>query len=336
MTAASATAVKTAAPAGTRTRVGWGDLLWLTWRQHRWMIIGTAAVAVAVTALALGMAWHTDATGDTHRLLGRWGYLGTTQALSFVPTVAGGVIALFWAAPLLSREYEQRTHLVVWSQDVTPLRWLAAKAVLLGVIAAALAAGLGMALIKLMNSINAVMADFAPFRPFESGLFEAAPQVQVGYAAFGFALGLAFSAVTRRTVLSMGLTVGVFVAVRGLVASAWRPYFQEPVRVIEPFDAHTRSSNGFWGAGGKGSWAVDGGYSDASGKLVPFPKECGGSQTLDDFGQCMNDKGVHYLSEFHPVERLAAFQWFEFGIFAVLAAGLFALAFVWVRRARRV
>jgi ABC-type nitrate/sulfonate/bicarbonate transport system ATPase subunit len=38
------------------------------------------------------------------------------------------VIAAFWAAPLVSREYEQGTHLLAWSQDVAPSRWLAGKA----------------------------------------------------------------------------------------------------------------------------------------------------------------------------------------------------------------
>lgn len=335
MTAASATAVTTAAPAGPRTHVGWGDLLWLTWRQHRWTVVGTAAAVVAAGALALGMAWHTDATGDTHELLGEWGYLGTAQALSLLPTVLGVVIAMFWAAPLLSREYEQRTHLVVWSQDVAPLRWLAAKAVLLGVTAVALSAGLGTALIKVMNSINAVSTDYSPFQPFESSAFEAAPQVQAGYAAFGFALGLAFSAVTRRTVLSMGLTFGVFSVVRGVVDGAWRPYFQEPLRKVEPYEVHALS-NRYWGAGGNGAWTVNGGYADAAGNEIPFPSACGGTQSNDDFVQCMTDKGVHYYSDYHPADRLGAFQWFEFGIFAVLAAGLFALAFTWVRRARRV
>jgi hypothetical protein len=315
----------------TRTHVGWGDLLWLTWRQHRWMILATAAVVVATAGLALGMAWHTDATGDTHELLGEYGYLATAQSLTVVPTLLGVVIAVFWSAPLLSREYEQRTHLVLWSQDITALRWLTGKVVLLGVTAVAFAAGLGLALIKLMNSINAVMAGPA-FRPFGDESFEAAPQVQAAYAAFGFALGLAFSAITRRTVLSMGLTLGVLYVTRSFVSHVWRPYFQEPLRKVESFAAYSNNVTNWDDT----TLRVGGHYSDSAGNEVPFPHVCSGRPREADYATCLADNDVQYLTQYQPIDRLVPFQWFETGIFAVLAAGLFALAFVWVRRARRV
>lgn len=325
------TATTTAAPVATRSHVGWGDLLWLTWRQHRWTILGTGALVVAVVGLALGMAWHTDATGDTHELLGEWGYIGTAQMLTFAPTVFGAVIAVFWAAPLLSREYEQRTHLVVWSQDITPLRWLTGKVVLLGVTAVAFAAGLGLALVKLLNSINEVNVQ-PPFPPFSASSFEAAPQVQAGYAAFGLALGLAFSAVTRRTVPAMGLTLGVFFVTRSFVAGGWRPYFLEPLRKVEPYGVFSMSV----GTGDDQSWRVKGYLADAAGNQIRNFDVCTDVNSHVEYTKCMNDSGIHYVSYHHPIERLVPFQWFETGVFAVLAAGLFALAFVWVRRARRV
>ncbi|WP_158844307.1 ABC transporter permease [Saccharothrix deserti] len=332
MTTITTTDVTTAAPVATRTRVGWGDLLWLTWRQHRWTILGTAVVVVGAAAVALGIAWHTDATGEKHDLLGRWSYLDVSQMLTLTPMALGAVIAVFWTAPLLSREYEQRTHLVVWSQDLTPIRWLVGKVVLLGAITVVLAAGLGTALIKLMNSMNAVTTDYVPFRPFEGAAFEAAPQVQVGYAVFGFALGLAFSAITRRTVLSMGLALGGFFLVRAFVAGFWRPYFQEPLRKVEPYD----ESPLYWSAGNDGSWTVNSGYADAAGNEIDFPQVCGGTQSNTEYAKCMADNGVQTFSDYHPADRLVSFQWFEFGVFALLAAGLFALTFVWVRRSRGV
>ncbi|MBB5805938.1 hypothetical protein F4560_005706 [Saccharothrix ecbatanensis] len=325
------TAPTTAAPVTTRTRVGWGDLLWLTWRQHRWMILATAAVVLATAGLALGVAWHTDATGDTHELPGGYHYLAAAQYLNLVPTLLGAIIAVFWSAPLLSREYEQRTHLVLWSQDITALRWLTGKVVLLGVTAVAFAAGLGLALIKLMNSINAVM-DGPAFLPFGNELFEAAPQVQAAYAAFGFALGLAFSAITRRTVLSMGLTLGVLYVTRSFVSNVWRPYFQEPLRKVESFAAYSDNVLNWDNT----TLRVGGHYSDSAGNEVPFPGMCNNLRDGSDYSRCLADNDVQYLTNYHPIDRLVPFQWFETGVFAVLAAGLFALAFVWVRRAKRV
>jgi hypothetical protein len=331
MTTTTTTDVTTAAPVATRTRVGWGDLLWLTWRQHRWTILGTAVVVVGVVAVALGVAWHTDATGEIHAL-GPLSYLSVSYVLTLAPTVLGGVIAVFWTAPLLSREYEQRTHLVVWSQDLTRMRWLVGKVALLGAIAVVLAAGLGTALVKLMNSMNAVTKNYVPFQPFEDVAFEAAPQVQVGYAVFGFALGLALSAITRRTVLSMGLALGGFYLARLVVSGFWRPYFQEPLRKVEPYS----ESALYWNAGNDGTWVVVTGYADASGNEIDFPRVCSGTQSSDNYAKCMADNGVQTFSDYHPADRLGSFQWFESGVFALLAAGLLALTFVWVRRVRQV
>jgi hypothetical protein len=329
---ATTTGFAAAAPVTERTRVGWGDLAWLTWRQHRWAVIGLLVVVLGVVALALGMAWHIDATGATHELFGRVRYVDAAQLLMVAPMTIGLAIAVFWAAPLLSREYEQRTHLVAWSQDITPTRWLASKVVLLGVPAVALPVGLGLAAIKLMNSVNAVATEYRPFDSFASPAFEVVPLVQAGYAAFGFALGLALSAVTRRTVLSMGLALVSYLAARVVVAGFWRPYFQTPLREVEKYDPDAQ----YWDGPGGGAWTVNSGFVDDAGNEMRFPEACSNLPDGADYAKCMADHHVNFFVEYHPVDRLATFQLIEFAIFAVLAAGLFAVAFASVRRARRV
>ncbi|MER5264621.1 hypothetical protein ABTZ99_21360 [Actinosynnema sp. NPDC002837] len=314
-----------------RAGVGWADLAWLTWRQHRWAIAGVVVVAGAAIALALLLAWRVEATGDARGLFGRWRFISVGSVVMLAPMVTGLAVAVFWAAPVLAREYEQRTHLVVWSQDITPTRWLAGKAVLLGVPAVALAVVVGLASRTLIDSINAT-TDRPIFPPFTMPAFEAAPLVQAGFAAFGFALGLALGAVTRRTVMSMGLALGVFVAVRGVVAGLWRPNFQEPLLKVERYDAYERS----WDGPGDGSWTVASGFSDAAGNEVAYPSACSNVHDSDAYTKCMNDNNVLFFTEYHPAERLVPFQLFESAIFLVLAAGLLALAFVRVRRASRV
>ena len=320
-----------AAPVTRRARVGWADLAWLTWRQHRWAVVGLAAVVGAVVALALGLAWQIEATGGKGELLGRWSYLSVAKVVTPAPMAIGLAIGVFWAAPLLSREYEQRTHLVVWSQDITPTRWLTGKVVLLGVPALVLSACVGLATTELMDSVDAAESGFRQYGPLEPLAFDSTPLMQVGYAAFGFALGLAFSAVTRRTVPSMALALGAFIAVRAVVAGLWRPHYQQPLREVEPYDPGERA----WAGPGDGAWTVDVGLSDAAGNEIPFNAVCSGVNG-QDFVQCMEDNAVHTFTAYHPAERLVPFQLFEFAIFTVLAAGLFALAFARVRRAGRV
>src|SRR5258705_1744701 len=50
------------------------------------------------------------------------------------------LIGMFIGVPLLAREHEQRTLLLAWSQDVSPVRWLWTKLALLGGFVAALTA----------------------------------------------------------------------------------------------------------------------------------------------------------------------------------------------------
>ncbi|MEU4767876.1 hypothetical protein AB0H12_31970 [Actinosynnema sp. NPDC023794] len=314
-----------------RARVGWADLVWLTWRQHRWAIVGLVAAVGAASALALFLAWRVDVTGNPQGLFGRWRFISLGSVVMLAPMVTSLAVAVFWAAPVLSREYEQRTHLVAWSQDITSTRWLAGKAVLLGVPAVALAVGVGQASRTLIDSINAASAR-PIFSPFGVPAFETAPLVQAGFAAFGFALGLALGAVTRRTVMAMGLALGAFIAVRGVVAGLWRPNFREPLLKVEPYEAYQRS----WDGPGDGSWTVGTGFSDAAGNEVAYPSACSSAQDSAAFAKCMNDNNVLSFTEYHPADRLVPFQLFESAIFLVLAAGLLALAFVRVRRADRV
>jgi hypothetical protein len=270
-------------------------------------------------------------------VLGWIGINGISQLLSTAPMAVGAVLAVFWAAPLVSREYEHKTSVVVWSQDLTPARWVLGKIVLLGVPAIALAAVFGASVRSLMRAVNGTyVEDYRPFRPFEAEVFESAPLVQIAYVAFGFALGLALSALTRRTVVAMGLALGGYFVARMVVALAWRPYYQDPVRQVWDF-----STTG----GGRPQMPVldtamhvHSGYLDRTGAEVDFPMACARiSGGRDEFEQCMNDQGiVQNFLDYQPADRVGAFQVFEFFVFAVPAAALLVFAYYWVKRSHRI
>jgi hypothetical protein len=142
-------------------------LLWVTWRQHRTAITATAAVVLFVLLTSY----------DTFDSLVRWAF--------------GALVAVFWGAPLLAKEFEERTYLVAWGQDVSPVRWLAAKCALLASTVAVLAA----------------LLDHS----------------QVGDALFGFALGVVAGFVGR-TVPAMAVALAGYVLVHAAdptVAVCW-------------------------------------------------------------------------------------------------------------------
>jgi len=79
------------------------------------------------------MGWRVGAPGEPLA-----GVLWMQSIVQPAALLLPGVVGVFAAAPLLPREFEQRTHALAWTQSITRRRWLVAKLVLLG---AAVAAG---------------------------------------------------------------------------------------------------------------------------------------------------------------------------------------------------
>jgi hypothetical protein len=198
-------------------------MIWTTWRQHRAeAAVGAVALATLAAALvavgllardrsrALGLPGCTgtsrgcgDALGELHRTFSAIPWL--TFVLVAVPLVAG----MFWAAPLVSREYERGTHRLAWTQSVSPLRWITTKMTLVFVLVAAAAALVG------------VLAGWtlAPLTPafggrYNSSWYDVQGLVPVACMLFALAVGVAASAVIRRTIPAMAVTLVVYAAAR--------------------------------------------------------------------------------------------------------------------------
>ncbi len=136
--------------------------------------------------------------------------------LSSLPLLVGAFIG----APLLSRELEQGTYLLAWTQGVPRRRWLLAK---LGMLVGLSCLGFA-ALAGLMAWWSApVDPVVGPWLTFEvRGL---AP---FAYAFFALSLGVAAGAIVRQVVAAMFATGAIFVGVRLAVAQL-RPYFLPPL-----------------------------------------------------------------------------------------------------------
>ncbi|MDI5977039.1 ABC transporter permease subunit [Amycolatopsis magusensis] len=308
----------------TRSRVGWPDLLWVTWRQHRALLLTSILLTLVGIALALSMTGLLASRNQPMVSLLGFDALTTPARWVLLAEQGFGVfIAVFWAAPLVSAEYERRTNLLAWSQDVSPLRWLTGKVALLLPMALVLAGAVGFA--------GKVVADHYHhddnFRQFDAAVFEASPLLQVGFAGFGFALGLALSVITRRTVLSMALTLGIFAVVRFALIPA-RPYYLTPERDFHPI--------------GQPGWLVtehdiwlDAGYLNTAGEQLEFPPVCQnlGSGVPGGRDECLRGQGiVGVYYDYQPAGRVPVFQLIEFGVFAALAALLFVVTWRVVRR----
>ncbi|MGC7101958.1 ABC transporter permease subunit [Amycolatopsis lurida] len=283
-----------------------------------------------LTLAGIGLAWSMTgllaAQGEpTLSILGFDTMADPARWVLLAEQGFGVFIAVFWAAPLISLEYERRTNLLAWSQDVSPPRWLAGKLMLLVPVAVVLAVAVGFT--------GKAVADYYNQLDFQFSLdflaaFEASPVIQAGYVLFGFALGLVLSALTRRTVLSMALTLGIYAVVRfGL--TPLRLHYLPTLRDFRPF----------FGQGGEmrddDIW-VDAGYLATAGEKVDFPQACLGLPPgpPDAPKKCMAENGIAgTFHDYQPRSRVPMLQLIEFGIFAALAAVLFVVLWRVMRRA---
>ncbi|HYS41975.1 MAG TPA: ABC transporter permease subunit [Pseudonocardiaceae bacterium] len=326
-----------AAQQETRARVGAPDLLWPAWRQHRWTIVSGA---VLVAALGGYMLWNTAAIipGAVPRCGGGCP-ADVLSATAFGPfadwlKVAGiqlwlaagfgGLVAVFWAAPLVAREFEQGTHVLAWSQDVSARRWLVGKVVVLAVAAVGFAAALGAVAGGMVDRLSA--ADSVTYTAFDGVSFEASAPLQASFALFGFALGLAASVLLRRTVPAMGVTLAVFAGVRAAVSLLRHNYLPPTHQFVPLSAADIFTVNGL---------VLNEDLVNAAGQSINYTINCpaGLDASIANMNTCLRHNGVAGdLFRYQPADRLPTFRLIESGIFVVLAVALFAVTWLWLRR----
>ncbi|HUQ59054.1 hypothetical protein [Lentzea sp.] len=281
-----------------------GSIVWLTWRQHRWPVVG-------VTALALGAASILVSTEAERQLVGSLMLPGFYAI--FVQLVFGCVIGVFWGAPLIARELEERTYFVAWGQDVTPVRWLRGKVVVLGLLAVVLGAVIGLG--------DGFTGDQVP----TWGAFEASPAVQAGYALFGLALGVLTGLLTRHVVTAMAATLVFYTLVRVLTSVVVRDHLVPAARSIARWDSTPQVP--------PEALELGRGFVDSRLDAVAVTAQCQRIHPVNP-GNCMasSNAAVGTYVDYQPADRIGLFQFLECGLFVVLALALFAVAFRILRR----
>jgi len=320
-------------------------LIWVTWAQHRREALVSGVILMVATALLVitGLSMLADfehsgtaacaGTGGTavgvfltgspcdpviDSFTARWFQLkGTAElALWTLPALLG----VFIAAPLLSREFEQGTHLFAWSQSITRLRWALVK---LGLISAFVL--IAAAAIATLAAWWHAPLDRAGFNGWWDA-FDVEGIAPVAYAAFALALGSLAGLLLRRTVPAMALTLFVFVAVRILIVLV-RPHFMTAV-TGSALDLR------------QGSWLLTSTYyADAQGHRLSFEKVnemtsvyITKTQSSSGVMDYLHQQGINLLAVYQPLDRFWTFQLVEAAIFLGLALVLFVLSAWWLQK----
>jgi hypothetical protein len=284
-------------------------------------------------------------------------------ALVAVPALVG----VFWGAPLIAREFENGTHRLAWTQSVTRTRWLAAKLAVVGLTSVVVTGVLSLLVTWWSSPI-----DRAHQNRFGSGLFGERNVVPLGYAAFGFALGVVAGLLMRRTLPAMASTIVVFLAVRLSFTYAVRPKLFSPRHEALALGAN---GMGFGSTNGgpptlmsnppniPNAWIYSSHIVDNAGHglsaqvvsatcptlaLPPLPAGAppgagvgirveAPSGVQNALQACVTKLGAtyHEVVSYQPANRYWGLQWYETAIYVAAALALAGFSFWWIRHRAR-
>jgi len=321
-------------------------MIWLTWRQNRiegFVILG-ALVLSSIFLLITGLQMTQDfqQSGLSACLAHHPGpnvqgsicgplatafanQYGSLILFAVVLMLLSSLLGVMVGAPLVAREFEQRTTQLVWLQSITRTRWLSVKVAL--VLLTGLLVG-GALLVELSWWYRPLSPLIGPLNPVA---FDFSGPVLVAATVMAFGLGMFAGTLTRRTVFAIFLTLALLLAIRLPVEFGLRPNYEPPVTITWPLAQLGPPPVTV----GSQDWILGEGFIDAHGNQTPNLNCHGLGETLTPL-QCLQASGyrAHYLS-YQPADRFWTFQWIETSIYAGIALLALAATF-WLVRRRRV
>jgi hypothetical protein len=255
---------------------------------------------------------------------------------------APAVIGIFWGAPLIARELENRTFALAWTQSITRNRWLVVKLALTGLAAMAVTEVLSLIYAWWADPIAKAIGLGGSAAVFSSGrlslvIFASSGITPLGYAAFGFALGTATGALIRRAVPAMAVTLVIFAAAQVAMPLWIRPHLIPADRTVAGGPSFVETAAVSLGnltatqvPGQPGAWIIASGAINTAGQPVStVPALCVPPPPAKppNPGQCMASRGIREAITYQPVSRYWPFQWIETGIFLTIALALAGICF---------
>jgi hypothetical protein len=292
---------------------------WVTARQHRstaQLFGGFVAASVLVVAVFLVVEAVMDPKADAAQTANT----GMSMLLERVSSLSGLMPALlgaFVAGPLIARELESGTYTWLWTQSVSPVRWLATK---LALTSAWVLSGTAVLVVLFRVARGALSKEATYSLVWHDSAYTMLGPVQVATCALAIGVGAVAGLLVRRTVPAM-VTAGVsVVALQWLFSDLLRERLW-PVETIvskTPIDAlHT-----------PGVWDVADGMLTDSGARVLYDTCLGPEGVGTTVDQCMrNLGGVQYFGDVHTEAHFWPLQLVQSGLLLALAGVAVAVAF---------
>jgi ABC-type transport system involved in multi-copper enzyme maturation permease subunit len=350
---------------------------WLIWKQHRKMFVILAVTLALYAGLAIPMGlhfWHiyqhglancnkTNTCGQLSSSLLQSGWdnnlnpslQGGANLLVLLLLAVPFLLGMFIGVPLISREYNAGTNLLIWTRSVSRRKWLTTKLVWVLATTALFAGGITVLTTWMSKTGNTLYLE--RFDPIQFSLQGVAP---IGYAVFAVSLGIALGAWLKRTMVAIGISLATLLALQVVVGSYVRPHYEAPfVHKVSIAQNTTSGGNDLAlspqvPANSGAAWAVGGGLVSKTGQplnwsnppqscIVTHPDQPVGSAgphtaaVLDkgdgrqadaiiarnggpsiDF-QCLNGLGYYWNTEYQPAYRYWDFQRIELGLYLAMS-----------------
>jgi len=327
-------------PAEPAEDVTLGPLPWrrmggVIWRQHRFALVGVAALlgAAAVYLWIVGSSLHhayaaavacrpvgSPACQDAvNTFNGLDNFLSNGLIVQVLPVLIG----TFVGAPLLAREMETGTFRYTWTQGFGRRRWTLAKLVALG-LAVTVAAGLfslvlGWYYQPYFSTGNYALA-VVELSPFNSGLFDLGRVTFAGWTLAAFAIGALAGMLIRRVVPAIAATLAVYAGLAFAVGGFLREQYLTPLV--------TTGLNLTGSAWVLGQWWTKSGVTLSQATMVQvmdpiFARQIPAvpsndvhlfkQQALASTVQYLTRHGYTYWTRYQPGSRFWPFQWIEGG-----------------------
>ncbi|MCP2322992.1 ABC-type transport system involved in multi-copper enzyme maturation permease subunit [Hamadaea flava] len=327
-------------------------MIWLTWRQFRTQatVAVAALAALAIYLVILGNQMRHAYTAD---IIGCLPEACTAARRDFEDAYGAPValigalllgvpalIGVFWGAPLITRELEEKTDRMVWNQSITRTRWLAVKLTLLALASMAVTG-----LYSLLLTWSASRYDQLIGGRFAALTFASRNLVPIGYAVFAFLLGTTIGLLVRRTLPAMAVTLAVFAVVQVVLPIAVRQHLMSPVTTTVQLDQTAMERSDFMGVGPDGA-RIDGYTAPGAWSLTTTSKlysadgtpytaaqseKCHGTNQQEDMA-CTVAQNIHFSYTYHPADRYWRFQWIELILFGGLSLILAGFCLLRIRR----
>jgi len=222
--------------AGPRQRTGaepppvpWQGMIWVTWRQHRALLISVLVTFAAAVAglLVVGLKVHRDYAilsaachpATSPACAGFSNFFNTTDwhdgnGIRVAVLAAPALLAMFAGPAVVAREFERGTFRYAWTQGIGRVRWTVTKLALLGTVVTVAA----LVISQLFTWLFEPFLTTQQLSVLTPTVFDTQGVVYAAWTLTALCLGVFLGALIRRILPAMAATLAGYL---GLTALTW-------------------------------------------------------------------------------------------------------------------